>query len=127
MYCTAHIAVLLLLVPEVFSSFGALQLELGRLVADKLLQMREFQHFPHFFITVFLKGIEVHPQSPREQDGLLQTHISRTTHRTIRYCVMQNIYNQNSLIFGEKQHLFIISMNQCEWQDSTIYIKIIIK
>lgn len=58
--------------PQVLSSLWTLQLQLCRLVADKLVEVRMFQSFPHLFVVVLLEGVEVHPESPREQDRLLQ-------------------------------------------------------
>lgn len=58
--------------PEVLSALRALQLQLGRLVADKPVEVRVLQSFPHFFIVVLVKGVQVHPQSAWEQNRLLR-------------------------------------------------------
>ena len=57
--------------PEILSSLGTLQLQLCRLVADKLVKVRMLQSFPHRFIRALIKGVQVHPQAAREQNRLL--------------------------------------------------------
>lgn len=65
--------------PQVLSSLWALQLQFCRLVADKLVEVRMFQSFPHLFITVLLKRVQVHPQCPGEQHRLLWQRKGLTT------------------------------------------------
>lgn len=50
--------------PEVLSSLRTLQLQLGRLVADELVEVRMLQSFPHVFVAVLVEGVQVHPQCP---------------------------------------------------------------
>lgn len=76
--------------PEVLSSLRTLQLQFCRLVADKLVEVRVLQGFPHVFVAVLVKGVQVHSQGPREQHGLLgQKQDFKEAHAKIKEVELQ--------------------------------------
>ena len=59
--------------PEVLSSFTTLMLQFLRQFRHEAAEMSEFQSFPQIFFWTGVKRVEVHPQGPRKQHGVLQT------------------------------------------------------
>lgn len=58
-------------IPEVLSAFCNFMLQSVLQPGYVALQMRELQHSPNLLITEFVKWVQVHPQSPREQHWIL--------------------------------------------------------
>lgn len=58
--------------PEVLSPLWTLQLQLCWIVANKLVKVGMLQRFPHLFVIVLVKRIQVHSESAWEQNRLLQ-------------------------------------------------------
>ena len=61
------------LLPEILPTLGALEVQACGLGAHKCVQVRQLQSLPHVFLWVTAKGVQVHAQGPREQDGVLGT------------------------------------------------------
>lgn len=58
--------------PEIFSSLCDFMLQSLLQSWDVFLQVGELQHLPDICVAEHIKRIEVHPQSPREQNGVLK-------------------------------------------------------
>ena len=60
-----------LCLPEILSSLRHLVQQSPLQADDKALQVSTFQRMPHLLIRIRFKGVKVHSQSAREQDGIL--------------------------------------------------------
>lgn len=58
--------------PEVFSSLRTLVVEFVGQVGDEGLEVSELQWTPHILVGVGVKGVEVHPEGPREENWVLE-------------------------------------------------------
>lgn len=103
--------------PEVLSSLCTLQLQFCRLVADKLLKVRMFQSFPHLFITVPLKGVQVHPQCAWEKHRLLwqreDCEYNPQPDTTLTRAILHLWYFSGLVVVSVKLKLFFLSIFSC--------------
>jgi hypothetical protein len=64
--------------PEILPTLRALEVQSCWLGAHKSVQVGQLQGPPNVLLRVTAKGVQVHTQGPREQDGILSVQQSLT-------------------------------------------------